>query len=237
MATVELSAEAEPLLVKDRDISQYSDHVTVWIDTYIGEPHANPKLKEKFDSNVQVLRTNNPDEAELDDVSMLFIRSAVLEKLRIEVYCLNYFSTVEAGLAYIRAHPEKKIFFISSGTIGRIIVPQIAELPQIEAIYIFCGDILRQLDWASNYVTDAFLMFDHQDDLLERLTRDLGVYVESKGDQYEARNDFFPARNCFIWAKKLYVRYASATGTKQTDLIETITVKINRMQSSREVSG
>ena len=237
MASVDLSINATAFLADDRDISRYSDHVLVLVDAHIGEPDANPQLRERFDSHVQVLRSNNPDEDELDDPSMLFIRSDLLASLRNEVYCLNYFSTSDAGLKYIHAHPDKKIFFISSGTIGRIMVPEIVALPQIKAIYIFCGNIAFHLEWALDYQYQAFLMFDHEDDLLARLTLDLGQYVESKGDRYEAHKDFFQARNCFIWAKKLYLRCASVSDINTTAKVRTITEKIDRMELSHEVSS
>ncbi|CAF0802527.1 unnamed protein product [Rotaria sp. Silwood1] len=229
-----LSEGTTPYYTDERDFGRFSDHVTVWIDKYIGEENTYGNFKEKFDNNIQVLQSNNVNEMEIDDDAMLCANPDMLKKLTHDVYCLKYFSTIEKGLEYIHKNSDKKIFFISSGTIGKIIVPQIANLSQIQGIYIFCGNISRHTEWAGEYVDKIVAMLEHQDNLLERLTRDIAEYVEKKGDEYKTNDKILQARNCYAWSKKLLIRgqLLGDIGTKK--LIDKITKKIDEVQSSAE---
>jgi hypothetical protein len=47
-------------------------------------------------------------------------------------------------------------------------------------------------------------MLEHQDNLLERLTRYIVEYVEEKGDRHKANGDIILAKNCFTWPKIIY---------------------------------
>ena len=194
-----------PYCNDNRDFGHFSDHVSVWIDKYIGVDNEYSMLKAKFNDNVQVLQTNNTNEMEADDDTMLCANQDMLKKLSDEVYCLKYFCTTERALDYIHNNSQRKIFFISSGTIGQEIVPLIAELPQIQGIYIFCGNISKHAEWARDYIDKISAMLEHQDDLLQRLTRDIADYVEQKGDQHNANGDKVQARNCYSWSKKLLI--------------------------------
>jgi hypothetical protein len=228
------SAGATPYLPDDRDFGRFSDHVTVWIDKYIGVANSYEGFKTKFDDNIQVLKTNNPLESEIDDDSMLCADQDMLKKLSDDIYCLKYFSTIEKGLEYIRANPGKRIFFISSGSIGKEVVPQIVDLPQIKGIYIFCGNISAHTGWAGDYVDNISAMLEHQDNLLERLTRDIAEYVEKKGDDYQKKDAKLPARNCYAWAKKLLIRGKMLGDTGLSKLIDRVDKKLNELQSSTE---
>ncbi|CAF3215430.1 unnamed protein product [Rotaria socialis] len=223
-----------PVSADGRDFGHFSDHVTVWIDRYIGVQNTYTNLKNKFNNSIQVLQSNNEAEAELDDDTMICANPDMLKELAEEVYCLKYFSTVEDGLDYIKNHPEKKIFFISSGTIGKIIVPDIANLAQIQGIYIFCGNISDHVKWARDYEDKITAMVEHQDNLLERLTQDIAKYVESKGDQYKTGGDNVEAKNCYSWSKKLLVRGKMLGDYSLERLIVNITKKIENLQSSTE---
>ncbi|CAF2696891.1 unnamed protein product [Rotaria sp. Silwood2] len=229
-----LSQGPTPYNTNDRDFGHFSDHVTVWIDKYIGMENSYADFKAKFDNNIQVLQSNNLSEMEIDDDSILCENPDMLKKLSDEVYCLKYFSTIEKGLEYIVKNFEKKIFFISSGTIGKVIVPQIVNLSQIQGIYIFCGDISRHTEWAGEYADKISAMLEHQDNLLERLTRDISIYIEKKGDEYKANQAILQARNCYSWSKKLLIRGKQLGDSGSTKLIDNITKKINETQSSEE---
>ena len=225
---------ATPYYTDDRDFGHFSDHVTVWIDQHIGEENAYGTLKSKFDDHIQVLKSNNAVEDEIDDDSLSYADQDMLRKLSDEVYCLKYFSTVETGLDFIHKNAGKKIFFVSSGTIGKIIVPKIEDLPQIQGIYIFCGDISCHTEWAGDYADKITAMLEHQDNLLERLTRDIAGYVEKKGDEHKRNDDIRQARNCYAWSKKLLFRGKMLGDTGLTKLIDKITKKIDDVQSRDE---
>ena len=228
------ATSATPYLRDDRDFGQFSDHITVWVDKYIGEDEEYDGFKKKFHDHIQVLQSNNFREQEIDDESMLCTDQKMLKTLGDQVYCLKYFSTPEAGLSYILSNPAKKVFFISSGTIGKLMVPEISKLPQIQGIYIFCGDISKHTEWAADYIENISAMLVHQDDLLTRLTRDIGAYVEKKGDHYKNNSDTLQARNCYSWAKKLYDRGTMLGDGGAHKCIEKINVKLTEIQSSAQ---
>jgi len=46
---------------------------------------------------------------------------------------------------------DKRVFLISSGSLGAKIVPQIHELPQVYAIYIYCANVKYHEEWARKY--------------------------------------------------------------------------------------
>jgi len=169
-----------------------------------------------------------------DSMGMLCSDPKMLEKLCDEAYCLKYFANNDEALEYIRQNRQKQIFFISSGTIGKEVVPKIAALPQIQGIYIFCGYIPAHTEWASEYVDKITAMLEHQDNLLERLTRDIAEYVEKKGDQHFHNEDMVPAKNCYAWAKKLLIRGQILGDTGLTKKINSVDEKLNNAQSPTE---
>jgi hypothetical protein len=230
------SASVTPYYINNRDFTHYSDHVTVWVDQYIGVKDTYKDFKSKFDNNIQVLKSHNKTEIEIDDDTMLMECSdpEMLKKLSDDCYCLKYFSEIDKALEYIRQNCNKKIFFISSGTIGREVVPQIADLAQIHGIYIFCMDISKQTDWAAEYAENISAMLVHQDDLLKRLTRDIADYLEKKGDRYKINNETIQAKNCYAWTKKLLIRAQNLGDAWVRKPLETIDRKLSEIQSFAE---
>jgi len=235
MATrLNLSEGATPIFNDGRDFGHFSDHVTVWIDEHIGVDNAYGGFKAKFNDNIQVLKSNNLNENEIDDESMLCADQDMLNKLIDEVYCLKYFSTIDKGLEYIENNPGKRIFFISSGSIGKDVVPKIVNLSQIQGIYIFCGNISAHTEWAGDYFEHISAMLEHQDNLLERLTRDIAEYVEKKGDEYTQADAKLAARNCYAWAKKLLIRGKMLGDTGLSKIINRVDKKLDEAQSSTQ---
>lgn len=68
---------------------------------------------------------------------------------------------------------RKRIFFVSSGSMGASIMPDIHEILS-RCIYLFCGRIIKH-DWAYDYA-EYLLMFDHETDIFARLLRDIAKY-------------------------------------------------------------
>jgi hypothetical protein len=46
---------------------------------------------------------------------------------------------------------NRRVFLVSSGSLGAKIVPQIHDLPQVYAIYIYCANVKYHSEWASKY--------------------------------------------------------------------------------------
>lgn len=85
------------------------------------------------------------------------------------IYCLNY----------IRNEcRRKRVFLISSGSQGCEIVPNIHDLPQVYAIYIYCADIERHNRWASKY-SKVRIVCDDEKVLLPQFAVDVAqVHIE-----------------------------------------------------------
>lgn len=92
--------------------------------------------------------------------------------------------TIKEALEEIQIHPQAKIFFITSGSLGKHIVPQIMrDWPTIHWFYIFCFDMTNQIDWTSKY-NNCLMIFKDSKDLLIRLTRDISSYFINQGTIY-----------------------------------------------------
>lgn len=88
-------------------------------------------------------------------------------------YCpVQIFTNASPCFAYIESHSTQRLFLIASGSIARTLVPQVYNYDHLKQIFIFCGSIKAHIDWAVDY-TDKLLMFEHPDDLLERLWREM----------------------------------------------------------------
>jgi len=108
------------------------------------------------------------------------ISSHALYELKDDAYALNLFSNEHKCLEFIKSNADRDIFFITSGSLGKSIVPKIVDLKQIYAIYIFCGNIQYHMSWALDYVDWITAMIDHEDDLLLRLMKDLSDYLQER---------------------------------------------------------
>lgn len=219
----------------ERDFSKMSDHITVWVDTHIGKEGEYADFKEKFDK-LQVLKSSLNEQNTVDDESMIYADQKMLANLRNDCYCLKYFSEIPKAVEYIRQHPEKRIFFVSSGSIGKEIVPQIYDLPQIQGIYIFCGNISAHVEWASEYIDNITAMLEHQDNLLTRLSRDIADYLQAKGDEYKQKNSYIAARNCYSWALKLLLRSKELGDNGAIKYIQIVKEKVDNVLKSIETN-
>ncbi|CAF1352304.1 unnamed protein product [Rotaria sp. Silwood1] len=70
---------------------------------------------------------------------------------------------------------EKKVFLIISNSFGQAIVPLIYELPQIQAIYIYCRDQKAAEIWSKSIVKVSGI-FTKPKELLQKLSDDVDVY-------------------------------------------------------------
>lgn len=112
---------------------------------------------------------------------------------RIKLGEAHTFTDIDTCVQYIESHPNKLIYFIVSGSFAKEIVPKIYESLNILGIYLFCGSISNHAAWAADYC-DKMMIFDHGDDLLERLWNDFHIYLRdqatlclSRAEEYKKR--------------------------------------------------
>ncbi|UJR24701.1 hypothetical protein I4U23_006075 [Adineta vaga] len=106
---------------------------------------------------------------------------------------VKIFTDSQTCIEFIQSQVNKVIFFILSGSFGSQVVPIIYDLEQIYQIYLFCGSISAHVSWAVDY-TDKMFMFEHEDDLLERVCKEIERYLRQKAKQYIAQADLFKGR-------------------------------------------
>ncbi|CAF1287956.1 unnamed protein product [Rotaria sp. Silwood1] len=71
-----------------------------------------------------------------------------LQHLRKIVASITTFTDAQQCVNFLSEIKKEKVFMIVSGSLGRQIVPEIEALPQLEAIYVFCGNQSVHEQWA-----------------------------------------------------------------------------------------
>ena len=72
-----------------------------------------------------------------------------LKHLRQVVASIETFTDAEECVKFLDQIQKEKAFMIVSGALGRQVVPEIENKPQLEAIYVFCGNKAAHEQWAS----------------------------------------------------------------------------------------
>jgi hypothetical protein len=121
------------------------------------------------------------------DSNSIDSNSSFLIKLSASEY-VETFTEVHPCIAYINSHPEQPIFFIVSGFFAPQIVPQIYESSNVLMIFVFCASMKAHTEWAMDFC-DKLLMFDHEDDLLQRLWSQFEEYLQEQAKQYIKQAD------------------------------------------------
>jgi hypothetical protein len=75
-------------------------------------------------------------------------------------------------IRYIKSHPNELIYLIISGSFAKSTIPEIYDTSNLIQIFLFCGTIAAYSSWGIDYC-EKMLMFEHEDDLLARLWKDL----------------------------------------------------------------
>ena len=195
------------------------NHLIIWLDQYIGQANEYLFLKRAF------FMTNDPTtgyavyltEKDIDHG----IRSgeAIPVQLDQVQFMLRAFDTVEKCFEAIENNLDKRLFFITSGTKGRIIVPAlVAHFPDkftdAAPMYIFCGntnmiqvgDVAPVYEWALDY-SNHLLMIPHEKDLLERLVLDIAEYFFVEAGRFNQAGQLDDARKNYEWAKIMLDRH------------------------------
>ncbi|CAF1247162.1 unnamed protein product [Rotaria magnacalcarata] len=92
---------------------------------------------------------------------------------------------------------NKRTFFISSGGLGKSVIPKIHELPQVYAIYIYCADVIFHQEWASKFSKIRVVCNDDDKVLLPQLAVDVaqanvdwGNALVTEGNRAAAKEKF-----------------------------------------------
>ena len=74
-----------------------------------------------------------------------------LIQLQSVVNNVNIFTQQDQCVHFLNETKNEKAFIIISGSLGQHLVPDIHVLPQLDAIYIFCGDKSRHEQWTKKW--------------------------------------------------------------------------------------
>jgi tetratricopeptide (TPR) repeat protein len=90
-------------------------------------------------------------DANIDKVNNNDCRNTI-KQLQQVVHTVNTFIDVNQCIDFITDIKDKKVFMITSGSLGEIVMPIIHDMFQIDSIYIFCQDESRHKQWAQNWL-------------------------------------------------------------------------------------
>jgi hypothetical protein len=145
-----------------------SDVVISWFDEYIGQDNNCTELKKEFESS-----TTN----------------------------IYLYHDVDQYRRFLKSIRNKKHFCIIQGKHAQTIVPDIINFAIPPVVYIFCTHMFTLTEWAQAENIECILnggIFDHEKDLLGKLTVDLADYATFKVQEYRVKR-----AACDEWADKL----------------------------------
>ena len=94
-----------------------------------------------------------------------------LKYLRQVVASIETFTDAEECVKFLDQIQKEKAFMILSGALGRQVVPEIENKPQLEAIYVFCGNKAEHEQWA-NKISKVKGVYTHIEPICKALQID-----------------------------------------------------------------
>ena len=194
------------------------NHMILWLDVGIGDPTKYIDLKKAFSSNTDPRAQTWTTFNDQDIDRLLRAEEAMVVKFEGVVFLLQAFQNEEDCLEAFERYQHKRIFFITSGSLGQEAVPRIIKQFRhvftdpitdegYPSIYIFCHNIRLQMDWIKEDYLQYLQTFNFDSELLERMTRDIAEYFIERGARLRQANDLMGARQRLHWAKKLWYQY------------------------------
>ena len=98
------------------------------------------------------------------------------------------FTDVDSCVHYIQSRPCESIYLIVSGSFAKQTVPEIYDASNLVQIFLYCGSVSTYSEWAMDYC-DKLMIFDHGDDLLERLWNELESNLRQQAALYAQKAD------------------------------------------------
>jgi hypothetical protein len=224
------------------EVSVRPNTFIVWLDKYIGEDEEYKMLKSSFFFAMNATTGLYDRSLTKDDIdNSILANIPLMVELGQVKHIFQAFDNVEKCFETIEKNLDKHIFFITSGSKGKIIIPSLViNFPQTFVpehwMYVFCGnmnmiqvaDVVPANTWALNFL-DRIVMFDHQDDLLSRLVLDMARYFSNKAVDLENNRRLENARQHFNWSKQMYQRYGTMTQRNTTGEVTQIDQSVRRI--------
>jgi hypothetical protein len=188
------------------------DHMIIWLDDHIGKPTEYQLLKKAFASNLDpryeicTMLTDRDIDNLLRTGDIMPVHFA-----GVPFHLLAFDNPIRCYEAF-EHYKNKHIYFITSGTLGKYIVPMLIENHKLlftdpvtqepyNSIYIFCGNTEFHYDWLIKF-QEYLQPFNHEADLLARMTRDVADYFVEQGERHLQN-----ALRRYQWSKKVFHQY------------------------------
>jgi hypothetical protein len=164
----------------------------IWLDTHIGQDGEYHEFKRMFRTALDPTTVMPPDHID-----------SLICALNENAAPFLFADTIEKAIELIETHQDKKILFISSGILGKEIIPRISSTyPWVHSFYIFCAIVTNYLELVCEY-RSCLQVFNNEIDLLVRLTRDISQDIINQGKAYMNLNEPKNALKCFESARIL----------------------------------
>jgi hypothetical protein len=221
-------ADADEIPFIDKEQADKLKHMIIWLDKHIGKSKECVILKSSFfmaTSPITDLYEKSLNENDVD-------RSICNEKafvVQLDKVKFMFQAFDDPGKCYetIAKNRHKRIFLITSGSKGELIVPRlVSNFPETfvpgYSIYIFCAkmNMIKTVgagdptnEWAFDYI-DHISMHNHQDDLLTRLVLDIATYFFEEGERLEKSGKLDDALKYYEWSKLMWERYDTMEKTR-----------------------
>ncbi|CAF0915196.1 unnamed protein product [Didymodactylos carnosus] len=125
----------------------------------------------------------------------------------------------------------KHVFLISSGTLGRELVPTVHNLPQFTAAYIHCSDVDLHKVWSGQLKKVKIVSFDDNKELFAQLFEDvMQVYVDI-GQKYIQEGKRAAASNIYTEAM---LKYADEYGNNDPNYIAFAAILMKKMDDKNK---
>lgn len=179
--------------------TQLQQPIIIWLDgTFQGDN--SPPMQRQFQTEITSPTTNTSDQIDVL-LALNYTDDRVTTGKVVEIA-----PTIQDAYGLIEKYRGRRVFFVSSGTLGRTAIPHIVNnCNSIVSFYIFCASKANHVEWAINYAS-RLRMYTHQTDLLVKLMRDISEYFINYGDQYFKLGDADIALKYFRHAQYLEKR-------------------------------
>ena len=98
-----------------------------------------------------------------------------LKQLRSVVNEVHPLTTPAQCITFLNEMDKQRAFVVSSGALGRELVPEIHDIQRVDTIYIFCANKQRHEEWAKHWskIQGVYIKIQPICNLLKKVTREL----------------------------------------------------------------
>ena len=207
-----------------------SDHVIVWLDENMAVTGNYTSEKELLETDVDL--TSLPQSISSQRINELILATApeLTSEIRehLIIRPLNMFSDENVCLRFIQDSlaAGKKVFLITSGQKGRLIVPQVHNILS-RSIYVFCGNRQWHEQWARPYDNDIEI-YDDDQGVFGKVISDIAIHYLTKGQN---RQDGPTAAAQYLkWSVRLFRSATLIDGIDRTDFINVVNEELADIQ-------